>query len=285
MTARYGHRTLVGESVSQTWGKPQTNLFPFPVANQITNTSFTNGAVAHTKSAWAEMVASVSADCNLLMVDTRTAVSNAETSYLIDIAVGPSGSETIIAENVFVGMSLGSSPRIIPLTVPIGSRLSGRIQSNRTTGTINVQIKLYAGTTYNMPQTVDVMGTDTSNSRATIVASSATWTEVVASTSKDYQALVFCPSNISATQVGQALAVRLGVGAAVSETEIAIGAMTITGAESVAVPSTGSAVNIAGTASTLTNIYTTRVNAGSRLSLYVDANGGQAGGFIIGVPA
>jgi len=285
MTARYGHRTLVGESVSQKWGKPQGNLQPFPISNQIANTSFTTGGVAHTKTAYSEMVASVSADCNLLMIDARTSLNGNETSWLIDIAVGPSGSETIIAENVFIGMSLGSSPRIIPVTVPIGSRISGRVQSNRTSAAVNVQIKLYAGTTYGLPQTVDVLGTDTSNSRATIVSTNATWTEVVASTSKDYQSLILCPSNIASTATAAATQVRLGVGAAGAETEVAIAPLFVTAQEIVSIPQTGFALAIGGAVTTLTNVYATRVVAGSRLSLYVDANGGQSGGFIVGIPA
>ncbi len=285
MTARYGHRTRVGESVSQKWGKPQGNLQPFPISNQIANTSFTTGGVAHTKTAYSEMVASVSADCNLLMIDARTAVNAAETSYLIDIAVGPSGSETIIAENVYVGQSLGSNPRIIPLTLPIGTRISGRIQSNRLNATVNVQIKLFAGTTYGFPQSVDILGADTSTSRATIVANTATWTEVVASTVKDYQSLIICPAYSTATMTAGANVVRLGIGSAGAETEIGIAPIIATAQEATSSSQTGSALTIAGGATTITNIYTTRVAAGSRLSLYVDASGGQAGGFIVGIPA
>jgi hypothetical protein len=276
---------MVGESVSQKWGKPQTNLFPFPIANQIENTSFTVGGVAHTKTVYSEIVASVSADCNLIMIDANTAANGVESSYLIDIAVGPAGSETIIAENVFIGLSLGSAPRIIPVTIPIGSRISGRVQSLRINQTVNVQIKLYSGSTYGFPQTVDILGTDASNSRATIVSTASTWTEVVASTSKDYQSLILCPSNISGTSTVGNVTVRLGVGAAAAETEIAISPMHVLATESISTPPTGSAVAIAGGATTITNIYTQRVAAGSRLSLWVSANGGQAGGFIVGIPA
>jgi len=285
MTARYGHRTRVGESVSQTWGKPQTNLFPFPFANEITNTSFTTGATAHVKTGYVEMISSVSANCNLLMIDSRNSVSGADQSILIDIAVGPVGSEVIIAPNVYIGMSFGISPKMIPMTIPIGSRISGRIQANRINTTYTTQLKLYAGDTYGLPQSVETIGADISTSRSTVVSTNATWTELTASTSVDYQALILCPSNIAGAATQASFAVRLGVGAAGAETEIAIAPILVTAAENFATSTVGAARTIAGATTTLTNIYTTMVAAGSRLSLYVYANGGQSGGFVIGIPA
>lgn len=283
--SRFAAKAGASQQVSL-WGKKPYTGVVFPQFVHQVNTDFTVGAVAHTKTAWVEIVPATSTDVSLLIVDGRTFTSGAETSYLIDYAVGPSGSETAIIENVFVGLANGYIPRFVPISIPIGSRLSARVQSNRTSETKTFQTKLYAGRIDGLKQTVDVLGTSTATSRATIVANINTWTQIVASTSRDYQSLIVCGSAISSAITDFVGRTTLGVGASGSEVGIAVAGYIANTAEiCVGASSSGPALDESGVVSLLTEQYFGFVAAGSRLSLRTSAGAGVAGGFIIGIPA
>jgi hypothetical protein len=265
------------------WLNPQAGRgFNKPLHEVVT--PFTVGAVAHTKTAYTEIISSTSADCNLMMVDARTAVSAQETSWLIDIAVGSAGSEVVVVSNLFIGFSFGGAPRIFPIFVPIGSRISARVQSNRTSDTRSVSFKLYQGPSFGLPQTVDVLGTDTATSRATIISTNNTWQELVASTSQRYQQLVLCGAVISNGMANTFINEWVAIGASGSETEVANTIVVQNSSEICFNPVNGVGTLVAGGSSTLGSTYNADVPAGTRLAIRTDSVGGAAAAFVIGVP-
>lgn len=186
-------------------------------------------ATAHTKGTWTQLIASTSAESGLLMV-RADGVSTAatETSMLLDIGVGASGSETPIMENLAIGgasVSSGASNGLLaplPVRIPSGSRVSCRIQALIPSDTCTVSASLFAMNAQQMlPTSVDVIGTDTATSRGTAFSgASGSWTQITASTSQRYRALFAVPSVIGTDIVSFNTALEIAVGAAGSEVEV-----------------------------------------------------------------
>ena len=208
------------------WFSPFTNMRPLP---PVYTTIPTASATSHTKGAWAQIVSPTSEEVGFLFLRVSdVATSATETSMLFDIGIGAAGSETAIMENVAVGgaaVTSGGSHGIIlplPVRVPSGSRLSCRIQSLISSDTCTLQTCLIVVPARQMlPASVDVIGTNTANSRGTAFSGTTnTWVEITASTSRRYRGIFLVPSIIGTDITSIAGALRLGVGAAGSETEL-----------------------------------------------------------------
>ena len=121
------------------------------------NTSTTNGqsvdsgATINTKGAWSQVVASSTkafAGFNLSVgSNLNSAQDNA--NFLIDIGVGGSGSEEVIAENIYANTT--SSERVLfdgsffPVDIPEGSRIAIRSQSEESNATDRVLSYVFHG--------------------------------------------------------------------------------------------------------------------------------------------
>jgi hypothetical protein len=187
----------------------------------------TANSSAHTKGAWSQLIASTSADsaCIYLRVN-GIGTSATNTATLLDIGTGATGSETAIISNVAVGGAAGSGfdPNGIymqvPIQIPSGTRISARIQSVVTGGkTATVEAAVGgAGDYAAAPTSVDSIGGNTATSEAIgMSGSSGSWTQVVASTSVAYRAIVLVPSFASINRVSANLQFTIGVGASGSE--------------------------------------------------------------------
>lgn len=102
------------------------------------------GPTANTKSAWAEIVASMPDDVKAFYLciggSDNTALANGE--FLFDVAIGPSGNEQIIAANM--GFRATSSegirlPMFVAHPLPVGTRVAIRMQSTITDSADRVQ--------------------------------------------------------------------------------------------------------------------------------------------------
>lgn len=95
------------------------------------------GATANTKGAFVEMVAATPFKTNFLtfgMLPDATVLG--AVSWLVDIAIGPSGSEQVVIPNVFMygNQSIATSQMRVslPFAIPAGSRVSMRAQCSST---------------------------------------------------------------------------------------------------------------------------------------------------------
>lgn len=99
------------------------------------------GGSANTKSAYAELIASTAFRyrwVNLAFCGDAQSRNTAGINWLVDIAIGGSGSEIDVVSNFHVATAETNdlpSPICVPLplTVPAGSRLSARVQCSVTT--------------------------------------------------------------------------------------------------------------------------------------------------------
>lgn len=190
--------------------------------------SITLGAVAHTKTAWSQLVASTSASvgCIRVVVRSNYNLGNSNT-LMLDFGVGAAGSETVIAANIACGgganTTYGGIVIEIPVAIPASTRVAVRAQSARTSWTANYQAVLLANSDIaTTPASVTTIGTSTATSAGTAMSgSSGTYVQITSSTAADYQAVIIVPS-ISATssQTNSAVTFTLATGAAGSEVDV-----------------------------------------------------------------
>lgn len=132
-------------------GSPMGRVQDYGVTTASTAAvSVDSGGVAHTKSAWAELVASTDGTIRYLLLNISY-LSNitASAKFLIDVGVGAGGSEVVIAANIPItnqsNMDAPTPQNIgIAVNIPAGSRLAVRHQSD----SIDVTSRLLNYTAY-----------------------------------------------------------------------------------------------------------------------------------------
>lgn len=126
--------------------------------NILTSDSYCNpidpGAVANTKGAWLQIVASTAQHIIgfCIFANNRNNINAASGNSLIDVGVGAAASEQVILENVpydnaVTNDNMNPSPLIfIPFAIPAGSRIAMRCQSQITDATDRlIYVAMYAG--------------------------------------------------------------------------------------------------------------------------------------------
>lgn len=243
--------------------------------------AITTPTTANTKGAWVQVIASTSAKSSLLRLGPQNTWNGTQMNgVLMDVGVGAAGSEVVVIADLAVGCC--HTVLNIPIAIPSGSRVAVRVQQSGTTAWnfyptfVFYDVGGYAST----PTSVDVLGTSNATSYGTALSgASGTWTEIVTSTSKDYQTCFAIPS---ASGVGTftgnypGALFHLGVGAAGSETILASGYPQLTaGYISFAFPNTEM------------HFGTGPVPAGSRLAVQPNVsstNASRMAACIVGVP-
>ena len=184
----------------------------------------TADATPHTKGAWTEIIASNAAETSALLVTVGAiSQSSTNTATLIDIGIGAAGSETAIVENVAVGGAsslLNGIVFVLPYQVAAGTRIAVRSQAIIASDTADVQIDTLAmgdASAVGTP-TFDVLGTSTATSAGTRLAPA--YSEIVASTSQTYKAIILVESQ-TYTVGGAYVDIQVATGAIGAEVPIA----------------------------------------------------------------
>jgi hypothetical protein len=256
-----------------------------PELHDVTVTPTANTS-ANTKGAWTEVVASTSATTTAIAVIVGgVQSSSANTATLVDVGVGASGSEQVVAANIAVGGAVRLATRdlsglwvLLPVAVAAGSRVAVRIQSVVTGGkTASVQCRLFQwGTDFGVPTIVDVLGTSTATSQgASFSGASGTFTEVVASTATAYTAIGMVPSTHNSSILSIAGYLEVAIGAAGSEVVFGVVECFFWNQEGVSSSMSGTSP-----------LFARNVPAGSRLSVRhnIAANPDRYGVTLIGIP-
>jgi hypothetical protein len=272
-----------------------TNWFDvgLPSAINYASATLTANASAHTKGSWGQLIASTSTNFSFLIVRVSS-ISSAgiNSASLVDLALGASGSEVAFASNIAVGGASGvgaaglqSIVFGIPVQIPSGSRISARMQSVITGGKTGV-IEILTCTTSDYETTltdVDVIGADTSLSKGISFSGAAnTWNEAVASTSRNYRAVILVPSSHDNALFNfNGASMTVGVGASGSEVEIGSLAYNINADERI-----GIAVGWPFFITKGSLVFSSNIPAGSRLAVrHPFSSGPEKVGFVlIGVP-
>jgi hypothetical protein len=231
-----------GEASGVKWASPSDSWYTTdltPVDRAMTNhfpTVFTVAAdaVAHTKGAYTELIASTSDDCTMLVVRlgnvNETGVS---TGVLVDIATGAAASESVVVANLNAGFAAnisGSGGFIggtyyIPLAVSGGTRISARCSAETGGNTVNVTLETYAGGN-RTASAIDTIGAVTASSRGTDVVAGTNeaeglWTEIEDSTANAYVGLMVAVGGAGDLSSSSGnLLIDIGTGAAAAETGI-----------------------------------------------------------------
>jgi hypothetical protein len=201
------------------------------IVNQsaLTSITATSSVTIHTPGAWTELIASTSGDATLLVLNFGgIQVSATETSLLVNIATGLSGSEAVVASGIAVGGAAGHTDSgmnvvvYLPLRLPASTRVAIQCQSLISADTVAVRYSLYRlGALHMVPPTVDVLGSSTATSRGTVMSGgSGSYVEIIASTARDYRAICIVPSIASSTVGNITATYTAAVGGAGSEADI-----------------------------------------------------------------
>lgn len=95
------------------------------------------GGVANTKSAWVQLSAATGSPIEALALNARVRNSASPgAQWVADIGVGGAGAEQIIVPDLYIPSRVRNSPALpcfIPVTIPAGTRLSVRAQSDNIT--------------------------------------------------------------------------------------------------------------------------------------------------------
>lgn len=169
-----------------------TNNWPTGIVDA--SVTVTTDSVAHVMGAWTEVTSSLTEDGGWLTVSADTALTTTETSTLMDVGVGPAGSESVIVESLPMGYSAFTTPVTVPVFIPAGSRVVIRAQSNRTSRNISTNVFIARPTSSTTPTSLVTIGANRSVSGGSVVLSTlGVWYEVTASTAAEYRALVAVP--------------------------------------------------------------------------------------------
>jgi hypothetical protein len=200
-------------------------------ASVSVSVAVTASGTPHTKGSWAQVVASTTTDVTAIEIFalTNTFQTGTNTSTLLDIGVGGSGSEQVIVPNINVGYEfLGVGMWEFPVFIPAGSRVALRSQSAVASKAVTFGVRAKA-TRYQLKPAsyCTTYGAVTGSSRGTILSApgatdtEGSWTELTAATSERLAGLVLCPSGAGVTtlQNGSVL-VDVAVGASSSEVSI-----------------------------------------------------------------
>lgn len=264
------------------------------VLNQ-NGSAITASATANTPGAWVQFIANnaiAAADTiNSLHIQAigNNQVNGTDNSFMIDIGTGAAGSEVVVAEGIAVGPganSGGAGANLqIPIRIPGATRVAMRARAAVGSRIFVVPNLLASGAgavspfADRLPLTLDTIGSNPATSSGTaMTGASGTWTELTASTTKDYQALVLVPSgpgNFTGATTTQ-FRLDLGIGAAGAEQAVAY-CNAFYNANGVVFP------NIMTSA---TAIYGGFIPAGTRISVRHNqaANPSRVCACVIGVP-
>lgn len=187
--------------------------------------SVTPNATAHTKGAWAQLIASTSQaiDGITLLIASTTAGSTLANNILLDIGTGGSGSESVLVANAAVPFNTATTAPtylFVPVRVASGTRIAVRCQIGRASAaaiSVAAMLHAYPANTITSPTAIDTIGAVTASSSGVAVSSNNTWFEVTASTSQAYRGVVICPTSSDASMAASTASFDLGVGPAASE--------------------------------------------------------------------
>jgi hypothetical protein len=186
----------------------------------------TTGGVANVKSSWYQLFASTTAFANMMYVLSWPVQKSYD--FLIDIAVGPAGSEIVLIPDLLVSSDLYETAPVsllrLACAIPAGSRISFRAQCTGTSQPITIQVSLVGSNFLGWPQcqAYTTYGANAVDSGATSVDPGGTanvkgaWVEMTASTTRDIGAIVIAAGQRNGGGPYQ-WDIDVGVGAAGSE--------------------------------------------------------------------
>ena len=205
-------RLTASGAVQQLSGGPFVDYPKF--VEESASVTVTADTSAHTKGAWAELIASAASDSSVLFLQiTGISATTVNTASLLDVGIGAAGFETVIVANVGAGGASAAS-YMLPVKIPKRTRVSARLQSLVTGGkTGSVSAVLCTTVLPWSPSTLDTYGATTATSSGTNMPTSNTYVELTAATTRAYQGVVVSPTLNGGAVAAETVTYTVGVGA------------------------------------------------------------------------
>jgi len=236
------------------------------VGTSLTNmgTQTTNGL--NSFGSWAQLTASSPIDACWMDVSLFP-TQNSSTRVGWQIGIGAAGSEIVLVDSLVDGSNTGKSDAAFysfPISIPAGTRIAARSSGNAAADAGNfINLRLYDGGFFQEGAAgVDALGYVAGSTTGTTVTSGATagtkgaYSQIIASTAKDYFGFLLVNLNASAADWGLV--------------DIAIGAA---GSEQIIVPNLGMRFGQLNNMARVTGPFFTQIPAGSRVAMRSDAAG------------
>lgn len=207
-----------------------------------TNTfTLTAHATPHTVGNWTDIIAgaSVLRDVSELAIELTASIGStgANTSMLLDIGLGGSGTSVdyTVVSNIPVGYWGAPARLVLPLHVPAGTRIAGRIRAAVTVDTFAARafanygggIPGFAGFHEGVALNMNTAASTPTHGDLTDNA----FEQIVASTTADYRAFQIVPCGTGTGMSNGAFTIDLGVGGAGSEQVIGLTYLATTSVE------------------------------------------------------
>lgn len=254
--------------------------FDYPEQAQTSGATINVAASStiNTKGAWVELIASTTATTDWLSMLIVTQASGTDTSSLLDIGIGASGSEQVLIENMAAGfMTINAtfySPIMLPVRIASGTRIAARSQSTTASRNVPVSITTYTSAVAS-PTSVDTIGAVTASSRGTNLPNNNTYVQLTASTSQAFRAVLMVPTGGGSLSIAsESSTYTLGSGPSGSETDLMARACGSTSSEQIGVATTSSLP-----------LYIGNIPAGTRLAVKQSVGRTYRDVILYGIPA
>jgi hypothetical protein len=218
-------------------------------------TTMTSSGSANTKGSWVQLDADTTVDYVWLLVQLYASTGASGGTVSVDIGIGASGSQIVIAPDLVASQSSSTSGPAVstyffPCSIPAGSSVWVRAQATTTTQTVYAQVTGFDASFSNMEGAggIDVLGFSSGSTLGTTITASGStntkgsYSELVAATSRDYMGFFIGTTGASATTKHHLL--DIAIGAAGSEVVILSNLYILTTAMWSAVPTFFLPINI-----------------------------------------
>lgn len=191
-------------------------------AEYILSANLVAHATPHTLGSWVEIDASVAEDCSGLWIDSNTVigVSTVNTAMILELGFGAAAAEAMQVQ-VYVGGHRLNLPIYLPLHIPAGTRLSGRIQGAVTVDIFTPQVILeycrgrFGWGGYTRAEAIGLNAATSAPTTGDLTDNA--FDQAIASTTIPYKALTLhCGISAGVSTAATATA-EIGIGAAASE--------------------------------------------------------------------
>ncbi len=193
-------------------------------------TTCTASATPHTKGAWTQVSASLAAGSYIMYIEPASNVGarGVNSSTLLDVGIGGSGSETVIIPNLAVGYSPSGSRYVAPITLASPARVAVRCQGAVSSQAVSAVYGFAPIDVGPAPATALVnIGANLATSRGVSLPAppsdntKSAWVELTSAASDDFDALMVCVQGDGDTAFASSgILIDVGIGGSGSETVI-----------------------------------------------------------------
>lgn len=187
----------------------------------VVNQSLTASATPGTKGSWVQFFASLREDCHGIILGGT--FMNPVGSFLVDVGIGPSSSEVVIAENIASyprDAAFGTATfQFIPIFFPKGERVVARCESGTASALLSCSMTLLQNTGYPPGRYAKMMGKGASGQLIELTTDN-TYVEIEDSTEYSYKYVIpVGRTNENAASAAEDIAFHWAIGPSSSEVD------------------------------------------------------------------